>query len=55
VRDQEERRRLGAGGTMADVGKVVRPRVDELKDVVATTGVGHVEAHGPAAHVDVRD
>ena len=54
-RDEQERSRLGAGRAVADVGEVVRPRVDELEHVVAPGRVRHVQPHRAAADVDVRD
>ena len=38
-RDQQERPRACPRGTVSDVREVVRPRVDELEDVVAARGV----------------
>ncbi len=54
-REQQEIARTRAGGALADVGEVVRPRVDELQHVVALGRVGNAEQHRPDAQVDLGD
>ena len=38
-----------------DVGKIVRPRVDELQHVVAVVRIGHVQHQRTVPHIAQRD
>ena len=54
-RNEKKRASSSACRAVPDVGEVVRPRIDELEDVVATLRIGHVEAYRTDAEVHLGD
>ena len=54
-RGQEKGPSLRAAGTLAHVGEVVGPGINELQHVVAARRIGYVEEQGTATQVELGD